>query len=100
MDETQWWQYLVGGGIGSGAIYGVLRLARAIWLKDEAQRADLSGNLSSIGNMTQANAVLITTIQQLSSQNVALTSQNAALTEERDMYRTKYLECQGHDHES
>lgn len=92
MEETQWWQFLVGGGIGSVILAGLIRLAQSVWLKSEAQRADLSGNLSSIGNMTQANAVLLATINQLNTQL-------ESVTKDRDLYRTRYFECIGQSHE-
>lgn len=93
MNDMELWKYFAGGGSGALLVAGLIRLASAIWLKDAAQRADLSGNMTSISNMTVVNASLLKTIDTLNEQI-------ARVSKERDDYRSRYLEHIGKTDES
>ncbi|WNO49204.1 hypothetical protein [Achromobacter phage ewik_TL4] len=71
METTTLLQWVFGGGIAAGVAAAGIRLIQSLALKDQAQRADLSGNLSVIGNygsfverLTQANEALITQLKE------------------------------------
>lgn len=64
-------QWVFGGGIVAGVAAAAVRLIQGMALKDQAQRADLSGNLSVIGNygsfverLTQSNEALIVQLKE------------------------------------
>ncbi len=73
-------------------VAGLIRLARSIWLRDMAQRSDLSGNMTSIAHMTSVNASMLKTIDTLNEQI-------ARVTLERDDYRARYLATLGKENE-
>ncbi|AJD82798.1 hypothetical protein AVV28_gp32 [Achromobacter phage JWX] len=83
MGEITILQWVFGGGIAAGLAAAGIRLIQSLALKDQAQRADLSGNLSVIGNYGSF-------VERLTTANEALIAQLKEQQEETERWRSKY----------
>ncbi len=84
--ENDFIGWAIGGGLGTVTLAALARFLSGIWTRDQANRTDLKGNLTVLGNQGRFIDDLIQNISDLRREN-------AELRLERDEWQRRYYDC-------